>query len=422
MASTILNVQLPTGYSGLTVTLYPDGSDSAGNTPDTLTEETNREGLYSATITEALDGIHYVKILDGSSLLATGWVDLVDDTSTYQVIDNYPQAASLLAAMFLDDSGTTYASAVAGSVVREIASNATGALGGTGSDTVALTLKDSTPLTLADVETWVTTDAAGLSVHAGTLRSSDAGTLSFSGTFGDTYYVWRHKSGYNFVNPQSITAAAAVTVQEGTAASSTWTDVDICNAALLRAGVTKRITSLLDTDTLSALCNDEYSAIRDQLLEDHPWHFATKYDNIASEDATDPDWYWTYRYALPSDCVLLLGLESEGIKYEQADDGFIYTNEPAPLKIRYISRESAVSNMPDSFKQAWIAKLSATLCLGLTKDLKRVDYLEARYDRLISDARFADSSKKSYQPLDSSTYQNARFVGPEVVDNEGGLQ
>jgi len=198
-------------------------------------------------------------------------------------------------------------------------------------------------------------------------------------------------------------------------------EVALCNSALLRAGITKQITSLDGTDNLSVTCNSEYEQLRDFLLEEHPWQFATKYDDIDAADATNPEWYWSYRYALPADCILLLGLEAEGIPYEQADDGFIYTNEGAPLKIKYISKETAVSKMPNSFKQALITKLAAVLALGLTKDARRVEYLESRYDRLIADARFADSGKRSAQPLDSSAYQDARYIGPDAVDNHGDL-
>ncbi|MGB1125791.1 MAG: hypothetical protein ACPG4Q_11345 [Phycisphaeraceae bacterium] len=95
MANTIVNMQLPSGKSGLTITLYPLDSDTAGNTPDTLTEETNRLGLYSATITEALNGTFYAKVLDGTELFASGWVALADTTSTYHIMDGYSDAISV---------------------------------------------------------------------------------------------------------------------------------------------------------------------------------------------------------------------------------------------------------------------------------------------------------------------------------------
>jgi len=198
------------------------------------------------------------------------------------------------------------------------------------------------------------------------------------------------------------------------------TEVEICNAALLRAGITRRIENLSDSNTEADACEAEYEAVRDMLLEEHNWQFCVKYDTIAN-DASDPEWYWDYQYTLPNDFVTMLNLEGEEIRYELTEDGKLMTNESSPLKIRYIAQETDVTRFPQLFKQALVAKLAAHLAMALTKDLKRVDYLENRYDRLIADARFSDSGRRSYQPLDSSTFIDARSVGPEVVDSEGDL-
>jgi len=105
MADTPINIQLATGYVGLTIELYPDGSDTAANSPaDTLTEETNRLGLYAATITESLSGVYFAKVMDGSTLRATGWVSLADDASTYHVQDGYSDAATGLNAQQVCDA------------------------------------------------------------------------------------------------------------------------------------------------------------------------------------------------------------------------------------------------------------------------------------------------------------------------------
>ncbi len=95
MANTTVQIQMPSGLSSPTLTLYADGSDTAGNTPDTLAEPTNRKGLYQATVTEALSGIHFAKVLVGANVVATGWVTLADDTNTYNVVDAYADASDL---------------------------------------------------------------------------------------------------------------------------------------------------------------------------------------------------------------------------------------------------------------------------------------------------------------------------------------
>jgi len=94
MASTVVAIDgLPAGLAGMTLELYANGSDTLANDggADALTEETNRDGYYTATVTEALTGKHYALIhLSGGAKIADGYVYLADDTSTYRVVDDDP--------------------------------------------------------------------------------------------------------------------------------------------------------------------------------------------------------------------------------------------------------------------------------------------------------------------------------------------
>lgn len=198
-------------------------------------------------------------------------------------------------------------------------------------------------------------------------------------------------------------------------------EVAICNAALLRTGVSKRIESLSDDTVEAEACSSEYDGVRDAVLRDHPWRFAKKYATI-SADADTPAWYWTVQYTLPNDCLLLLGLESEDYAYEVVANRKLMTNVAAPLNIRYTSRVSDVTLMDPMFKQALVLKLASVLCLTLTSDRERVIQLEQLYAKAVEDARFADSSEQSYQPLDSGVVLRMRAIGPEAVDLTGDLQ
>lgn len=198
------------------------------------------------------------------------------------------------------------------------------------------------------------------------------------------------------------------------------TEVDICNAALSRAGISKRIESLSDATVEAEACDAEYAGARDAVLEDHPWQFAVKYVTLA-EDGSSPKWYWNRQYTLPNDYMMLLNLESEEIAYEITADLKLLTDEGAPLKIRYTSRVTDPSKMPQSFKQAVVLRLASYIAVSLTKDLDRANFLEQKYEKQVADARFADGSRRSYQPLDSSAFQDARHIGPERINSEGDL-
>jgi len=54
------------------------------------------------------------------------------------------------------------------------------------------------------MEVWITTDAAGANIVAGTLCTDANGLVTFMLDAGD-YYVWRQKAGYNLTNPQAMT-------------------------------------------------------------------------------------------------------------------------------------------------------------------------------------------------------------------------
>lgn len=96
MASTEVELQLPTGTVGATLTLYPEGSDTAANTPDTLTESTNALGRFTATVTEAISGLHFAKILNsGGTLIASGYVNLIDSAGPFYVSSSVADVYSI---------------------------------------------------------------------------------------------------------------------------------------------------------------------------------------------------------------------------------------------------------------------------------------------------------------------------------------
>lgn len=88
MATTPVEFFCPSGLT-LTIELYPYGSDTIGNTGgDSATEATNRKGLYSANVTEALAGWYTAIVKAGTTVVALYSVFLVDDTSIHRCHDS----------------------------------------------------------------------------------------------------------------------------------------------------------------------------------------------------------------------------------------------------------------------------------------------------------------------------------------------
>jgi hypothetical protein len=83
MASTPVEIiHGATGLTAITLKLYARGSDAIVNgAGDALTEQTNRKGVYRATVDEALTGLHEAYMVDGSGNVLYAGVVRLQDTS-----------------------------------------------------------------------------------------------------------------------------------------------------------------------------------------------------------------------------------------------------------------------------------------------------------------------------------------------------
>jgi hypothetical protein len=77
---------------------------------------------------------------------------------------------------------------------------------GPGPDPCTITINDGSPVSGAQV--WVSADAAGTNVIAGTLLTNGSGQATFMLTAGSTYYLWMLKAGQVPIIGQSFVAVA----------------------------------------------------------------------------------------------------------------------------------------------------------------------------------------------------------------------
>lgn len=78
---------------------------------------------------------------------------------------------------------------------------------GMGANQVTITITaGGLPVQNGDV--WVTSDAEGSMIVAGTLQTDGSGQVLFLLNAGTTYYLWFEKPGYNSINGQAFVAVA----------------------------------------------------------------------------------------------------------------------------------------------------------------------------------------------------------------------
>ncbi len=103
-------------------------------------------------------------------------------------------------------------------------------------------------------------------------------------------------------------------------------DVDICNVALARIGMST-INALSEDNRAARLCQALYPGCVEELARAHAWTFTKKTAALAVHGIA-PTAGWSYRYALPSDLVRALKLTIDG--RERGTPGELYTLEMLP--------------------------------------------------------------------------------------------
>lgn len=171
--------------------------------------------------------------------------------------------------------------------------------------------------------------------------------------------------------------------------------VGICNRALQKLGA-KRITSLSDDSVNARACNAAYESCKLALLEEHEWGFALDRAELAA-DSDEPDFGRAYSYTLPSDFIRLAHPypEDNGNDLDWIIEGRkIYTDDAAPLEVRYIYNVTDPQEMTALFREALSAKLALELCEELTQSNTKKDSLKDDYEKALRAAKRSNAMQR----------------------------
>lgn len=188
--------------------------------------------------------------------------------------------------------------------------------------------------------------------------------------------------------------------------------VEICNNALQDLGE-EAITSLTDTNKAARLCNQRWPSVRDAVLRAHPWNCAMAQASLAAAQAA-PLWRWEYQYQLPADylrVVLVVGQDERTIRNWEVQGRVILCNEPAPMRISYIRRETNPQRYDALLSEALSARLSAALAYPLTGSTSLGEACWDRYQERILEARGVDAREGVPESVAPTTWLAAKRGG-----------
>ena len=187
----------------------------------------------------------------------------------------------------------------------------------------------------------------------------------------------------------------------------TTTDVDICNRALSRLGTRSTIAALDENSTEARTASIWYAATRDALLRGHDWNFARRRVILGERggELGGAPTGWTYRYALPADCLRLLRIVSVGgkqepVRFEVVSDGAIrsvLSDEPEAEAI-YTMRVIDPTLYDAAFSAALVDQLAAHIAYPVTQKTEVAVRLAQMARATLADAMAADAGEAMSPP------------------------
>jgi hypothetical protein len=231
------------------------------------------------------------------------------------------------------------------------------------------------------------TSSAGPWTSLGTVVHNTGNSAVYDATNGVFYFVdngGTSTSWYRIIATDSLAQTSPPSIfQVGGIYPQNRTEVGICNLALSMCGAKRQITSLTATNSVEAIaCGANYETVRDNILMEVPWPFATKRAVLTPlTDATTGQYQkrtgYGYMFDLPQDCLLDRFIHA-GINSPLPSQRIPYAIEPADSGVSMVLLTDAMNPelvytarvvpglMPAYFVDALAARLALALVLPLT--------------------------------------------------------
>lgn len=188
-------------------------------------------------------------------------------------------------------------------------------------------------------------------------------------------------------------------------------EVSICNLALGWLGVNP-ITGLTDRSTQASLCRANYPILRDAVLEERMWTFATQRKEYTTEDMA-PGGFYTHR--ILHEWLGVYRVFKSNVNYEQRIE---WRREGDQIISRYpniivwgLRRVTNTGEFSTLFTQALAARIAADLAMALTENAQLQADMWSLYREKLDAAAARDGMQGTNDKIEQSQLVNVRYGG-----------
>jgi hypothetical protein len=154
------------------------------------------------------------------------------------------------------------------------------------------------------------------------------------------------------------------------------------------------------------------------LLRSHPWNFATKRFKTNSQKLA-PVFGFNYAYALPDDCLRVLGTDNESYVWqieassEEGEGGrlVLLTDRSDFPSVQYVYEVTDPTKFDSIFVQAFIYRLASDLAQDLTGRTEMGMKMQQQFLGVLAEARSINASEGTPQKIEADLWLAARRSG-----------
>ncbi len=186
-------------------------------------------------------------------------------------------------------------------------------------------------------------------------------------------------------------------------------DITIINGALRKLGV-QRIDSRDDDSEQGRVSKDTYDALRDAVLTDAPWDFATERQELSASD-TAPLFGFAFSYPLPESpkCLKPREIVNLNRRMWRVEGRAILTDHEAPVQLIFTALITEEGKFTSQFVEAFQARLAMEWAEALTKQNTVVQNMAALYKGKIEAARTIEAGQTGlHEDTDQGTWVTSR--------------
>ena len=200
------------------------------------------------------------------------------------------------------------------------------------------------------------------------------------------------------------------------------TDLEIANHALIRLGC-ETISSLTAANKRARTINTFLSSVRNEVLEQYQWDFATKRATITN-NGTTPTFGYDYEYNKPGDLLRIIEVydpntssfnpvNSYGDSYSAGQaykiEGDKILSDMESMDIVYIFQQDDGDSYSPTFDKVFYLTLAAEVCFTLAQDKGLKEMLLGEAAKIAQEARFSNAKGSAPRDYSFDVFTDARL-------------